>query len=172
MNDHRLLTVNFSTDDIAKIINTIKKLMVMKKQVFSSKLCSYPKQILTRARNNKKIHPEFIIFRETKLFSSNIKKFQETENPEKLSLIFQETKTLKKLLIFQETELFSLSQENLLYFRKRKPRKKFLYFLKRKIFLYFGKRKSRQNFFCFGKLNFLIFQEVAFRPRKVKRTHP
>ena len=38
-------------------------------------------------------------------------------------------------------KLFNPLLENFFYFRKRKPRKKFLYFLKRKLFLYFWKRK-------------------------------
>ena len=41
-------------------------------------------------------------------------------------------------------------RDNLLYFRKRKPPKTFLYFLKRNFFLYLG------------KWNFLIFQEAVF----------
>ena len=46
-----------------------------------------------------------LIFRETKLSSSNIKKafliFRETETPKQF-LIFQETETRKKIFIFQE----------------------------------------------------------------------
>ena len=94
-------------------------------------------------------------------------------------LIFQETETLKKLLIFPETELFNPSskneknppRENFLSFRKPKARKNFSYFLKRKLFLYFGKLKPRKNFifqetefsYISGKGNpkkLLIFQEV------------
>ena len=77
------------------------------------------------------------------LLDPNIKKFQEEE-------------TLKKLLIFQEMELFSPPQENLekIYFRKWKPLKTILNFLKRKLFLYFWKRKPQQNLLYFRKRNF------------------
>ena len=51
----------------------------------------------------------------------------------------------KKLLILQEMKLFSPPQENFFYFRKREPRKKFLYSLKRKLFLYFWKREPRNS---------------------------
>ena len=75
------------------------------------------------------------------------------ETAKKKILIFQETKTLKELLIFQEMKLFSLPQENSLYFRKRKPYIN-LYFLKRKLFLYFGKRKP--SFSYFSKLKYFL----------------
>ena len=77
------------------------------------------------------------------LLDPNIKKFQEEE-------------TLKKLLVFQEMELFSPPQENFakIYFRKWKPLKTILNFLKRKLFLYFWKRKPQQNLLYFRKRNF------------------
>ena len=72
------------------------------------------------------------------------------ENPNKFP-IFQEMGTLKKLLIFQEMELFSPLQENYLCFREQKPRKNFLYYPQKKtvhmfqetegptdLFIYFG----------------------------------
>ena len=59
--------------------------------------------------------------------------------------------------------LFSPPQENVFYFKKRKPRKKFLYFLKRKLFLYFRKRKPRNS----RKL--LIFRKVTCKARKTKK---
>ena len=69
----------------------------------------------------------------------------------------------KKLLILQEMKLFSPPQENFFYFRKREPRKKFLYSLKRKLFLYFWKREPRNS----EKL--LIFQEVTCKAQKTKK---
>ena len=60
-------------------------------------------------------------------------------------------------------KLCSPPQENFIYFRKGKPWKKFLYFLKRKLFLYFQKRKPRNS----RKL--LIFQEVTCKSRKTKK---
>ena len=77
-------------------------------------------------------------------FSSNIKKFEGTE-------------TLKKLVIFRQTEPFSPPRENFLYFRKQKPRENVLYFLKRKFFLYLRKRKPQKNSLYIKKRNFLIF---------------
>ena len=80
-----------------------------------------------------------------KFLTSNIKKLQETE-------------TLKELLIFREMEPFSPSPENLSFFRKRKPRKNFLYFLKGKLFLYFENLKKtylysrKQLFYVSGKV--------------------
>ena len=44
--------------------------------------------------------------------------------------------------------------EKFLYFRKRKPRKNFSYFLKRKLFLYFRKREPGKKFLYFRKQNF------------------
>ena len=88
--------------------------------------------------------------------------------------------SIKKFLIFWEMELFSQARKN----KKKKISytwgiwnflililKNFLYFLERKLFLYFGKRKPRKKSLYFRKRNFLIFQEVTFQARKVKRTH-
>ena len=47
----------------------------------------------------------------------------------------------------------------------------FLYFLKTKLFMYFRKQKPGKNSLYFRKQNFLIFQEVAFRAQKMKKTH-
>ena len=97
--------------------------------------------------------------------------FQETElsyisgkgNPKKLltfkEVTFQARKIKKihseKFLIF----LIFLIFLNFLYFRKRKPRKNFLYFLKRKLFLYFGKDKlyvfQETELSCISGNNFL-----------------
>ena len=63
-------------------------------------------------------------------------------------LIFQGMKTLKNFLYFEKWNFLALIIKNLLYFRKRKPRKNSLYFLKRNIF---------------RKWNFLIFHESIFR---------
>ena len=80
-------------------------------------------------------------------FALTLKNFRKRKPREKF-LLFQETETL---LIFREMALFTPPRESLLYFRKRKPLKNFLYFLKRKLFLYFGKRKPRKNSLYFGK---------------------
>ena len=83
----------------------------------------------------------------------------------KKTLNFQETyhaplPRKKKLLIFQEMKLFSPPRENVLCFRKWKPLKNSLYFLKRKLFLYFWKRELSKNYLSSRKL--FIFQEVSF----------
>ena len=83
----------------------------------------------------------------------------------KKTLNFQETyhaplPRKKKLLIFQEMKLFSPPRENVLCFRKWKPLKNSLYFLKRKLFLYFWKREPSKNYLSSRKL--FIFQEVSF----------
>ena len=44
---------------------------------------------------------------------SNIKKLEETKTPKNKILIFQETETLKKLLLFRETEPVSPSPKKL-----------------------------------------------------------
>ena len=73
--------------------------------------------ILVQARKIKKCTPKkFLIFQKMKLSGSNI----------------------KKILIFSYT---SGNGKHFLYFRKRKNRKSFLYFLEINLFLYFGKRK-------------------------------
>ena len=65
------------------------------------------------------------------LSCSNIKK----------CLIFQETETLKKFLIFSRKEAFLMFSQKatVLIFQETEAPKKFLYFLKRKLFLYFRK---------------------------------
>ena len=83
----------------------------------------------------------------------------------KKTLNFQETHHAllprkKKLLIFQEMKLFNPPQENVLCFRKWKPLKNSLYFLKRKLFLYFWKREPSKNYLSSRKR--FIFQEVTF----------
>ena len=75
------------------------------------------------------------------LSGSSIKKF----------LIFSRKKAL---LRFQETKLF-------LFHDTETPKK---------LFVYFRKRKPRK-ISCFKKQNFLIFQEVTLRARKIKRTN-
>ena len=62
--------------------------------------------------------------------------------------------TFNKILIFSPKKIsFIFSKKLFLYFRKWKPWKNFLYFLKRKLFLYFMKQKPLQK-------KFLIFQET------------
>ena len=83
----------------------------------------------------------------------------------KKTLNFQETHHAllprkKKLLIFQEMKLFNPPRENVLCFRKWKPLKNSLYFLKRKLFLYFWKREPSKNYLSSRKR--FIFQEVTF----------
>ena len=83
----------------------------------------------------------------------------------KKTLNFQETyhallPRKKKLLIFQEMKLFNPPRENVLCFRKWKPLKNSLYFLKRKLFLYFWKREPSKNYLSSRKR--FIFQEVTF----------
>ena len=81
------------------------------------------------------------------LLGSNIKKFQITE-------------TLLILFSVREIELFSPLRENLLYFRKRKPRKNVLYILK-------GKRsldsQKRIKTLVSGNRTFLCFRKGIFR---------
>ena len=102
--------------------------------IFSQKSCSNfeETEISAQARKNKKVYPEKI---------SYIFLYLTKWRPRKKILIFQETETLKKLLVFLKMELFSPPRENFFQFRELKPRKNFLYFLKRKLFLYFGKWK-------------------------------
>ena len=66
------------------------------------------------SKNKKKSTPKKIPY-----LSLALIKFQETEIPEKKFPIFQETETLKKLLIFWEMELFSPSPKT----KKSTPRK-------------------------------------------------
>ena len=63
------------------------------------------------------------------MFSSNIKKFQETETPDKKFLIFQETRTLKKLLKFREMKLCSPPREQSLILQETEAPKNVSYFL-------------------------------------------
>ena len=85
--------------------------------------------------------------------------------------------TIKKFLLFQETEFSYISrngnlkkhpilQEITFHTRKKKktnpPQKNFFDFLKRKLFLYFEKRKPQKNYLYFTKRNFLIFWETSY----------
>ena len=74
--------------------------------------------------------------------------------PRKNYVIFQETKTPKKLLIFRETEPFSLPPENFLYFRKRKPRK---------IIYISGNGNLEKNPYTSGNGTLLYFGKGIFR---------
>ena len=58
-------------------------------------------------------------------------------------------------------ELLSPPRENFLYYRKLKPPKKFLYFLKRKLFVYFGKRKTPQKFLIFQETELISGKEYS-----------
>ena len=92
---------------------------------------------------------------------------------------------IKIFFIFPEIECCTFSsqarkikrihpEKNLLYFRKRKPRNLFLYFLKGKLFLYLAKQKPRKRFLIFQETELsyisgngnskklLIFQEETF----------
>ena len=84
-----------------------------------------------------------------KLFISNIKNFEETETPKKNYLYFRK----RKLLIFQEMELFSLPRKVSYTSGNRNPKKP-LIFSQKKLFLYFGKRKPRKTFLYFLKKSF------------------
>ena len=85
------------------------------------------------------------------------------------SPVLKNKKNLPPKISFTPGKLkfLTLILKNFLNFRKLKPRKNFLFFLKRKLFLYFGKRKLQKKHFYVS----VIFREVTFRDRKVKRTH-
>ena len=90
----------------------------------------------------------------------------------KKALNFQETDPTplprkKEPLTFQEMKLFSPPREKVLCFRKWKPLKNSLHFLKRKLFLYFWKREPSKNYWSSRKR--FIFQEVTFRAREMEK---
>ena len=82
---------------------------------------------------------------------------------------------------------YFLKRKLFLYFRKWKPQKNSLYFLKRNMFfifiysLYFRKTETMNKFFIFQETEFsyiwgngnpkklLILQEITFRARKIKK---
>ena len=109
-----------------------------------------------------------------------------------MELLFHKKIQEKKFLIFQETE----TQENFLYFPKwnfsikaQKIKKNspwenflyFLYFLKRKLFYILGNGNPEKGSYISSKESFsyipgngnpkkiLLFQEVSFRDRKMKK---
>ena len=87
---------------------------------------------------------------------SSSKNFRKRK-PRKTFLIFQETKTLKKLLIFWEMELFDLPRENFLYFRKRRL-SKISYIFSKESFSYTSRNENpEKNSLYFRKWNFFIF---------------
>ena len=95
---------------------------------------------------------------------------------EKIKKIYPE----KDSLYFRKWNFLALILKK---FRKRKPRKFFLYFLKRKLFLYFWKWKPWKNppyisgsetFLYFRKHKLLksyIFVNGTFRAGKIKKAH-
>ena len=96
----------------------------------------------------------FLTFQEMKLSSSNIKKFF-IFSQKKAFLIFGETETPKKFLIFQETSYISGSN-----FELKKILKNPLW----KNVLYFGK----WNFLAPSLKNFLYFRREFAKPEKQK----
>ena len=132
------------------------------------------RNVSAQAQKIKKIYPEknSLYFMKWNFLAVILKNFR-NRKPRKKFLIFDETETLKRILVFWEMELFSPPRENFLYFRKRNPRKNFLYLLKRKLFLYFRKRKTRKKSLHFRKQNFLIFQDTGlpYISRKVYSEH-
>ena len=65
--------------------------------------------------------------------------------PRKKCLIFQETETLKKLLIFREIELFSKSSKKFLIVQEKEALKKFIIFYQKKDFLIFQKTETQKK---------------------------
>ena len=109
-------------------------------------LWSYLAQFFVQAQKNKKVNPEknSLFYRKWNFLPLILKTFQETE-------------TLKKLLIFQEMELFSPPRENVSYLRKRKPRKNFLYFLKASCSYIWETEITKNVLFISGNGTFLYF---------------
>ena len=125
----------------------------------SSILWSYLAQFFVQAQKNKKVNPEknSLFYRKWNFLPLILKKFQETETLKKASYIsgngtFQST--LRKCLIFKETE----------------TPKKFLIFSQRKLFLYLGNGNHEKCFLYFRKRNFLIFRKSIFRTRSIFKT--
>ena len=130
-------------------------------------ICSYLTHFPAQAQKKKKINPEknSLYIRKWNFLALIIKKF----------LYFLKIKLFsyfhkRKLFLYfwkWNPALFSPGsknkkihpRENFLYFRKGKPRKNYLHFLKRKLLLCFGKREPRKIFLYFRKQNFLIFFE-------------
>ena len=116
----------------------------------------------SKLEKNKKIHPEkncLYFWKFLALILENFLNF----------LIFQETGTLKKLLIFREIKLFSPPRENFLYFRKQKP-DKFSYIFWKESFSYIsGNGNLGKSLLYSRKQNFVIFQEteLSYISRKV-----
>ena len=96
---------------------------------------------------------KFLIFQKIELLSSNFKEIQETGTPKNKFLMFQEMETLKKLLIFRETEPFSPPRENFIFQETETPKKS----------LHFRKRKHRKNPYTSGNGTFLYFEKDIFR---------
>ena len=95
---------------------------------------------------------------EKELFTSNIRKFHETE-------------TVKKI---PDISLYALLSKQFLYLLKGKP---FLYFYKRKLFSYFRKQnlvlskpkpKKQKNY---TKKKFFVFQEMELSSSHIKKSH-
>ena len=153
--------------------NFLKKPALKKFLIFSQKKAflifsqKSPPHFLVQARKYKKIHSEknLLYFRKYNFLALILKKIQETEPPPQIFLTFQETESLKKLLMHQEMKLLSPPQEYFLYFRKQKPRKNFLCFLKRKLFFYFQKQKPQNG----NSKKLLIFQEVTCKAQKINK---
>ena len=66
----------------------------------------------------------------------------------------------KKSLYCRKWNFFSLPQENVLFVRKGKPQKNFLYFLKRNLFLHFGNGNTNKILYISGNGTSFYFREL------------
>ena len=106
---------------------------------------SHPKPKITKKQSTRN---KFLIFLVTKLSSSNTKKFLYFLK-RKLFLFFRK----RNPVLFNRSlkNIRNPRRENLLYFRKQKPRKNLFFLLKRKLILYFGRRRPPKGFLYFRR---------------------
>ena len=105
------------------------------------------------------------------LFSSNIKRFQETETPKKLSYISVNRSPRK----ISGNGTFQSTPRKFLILQETKTPKKFLTFSQKKDFLIFWKTENPKKLFIVQEVETLkklfISQEVTFRSRNIRKTH-
>ena len=86
--------------------------------------------------------------------------FFDKRQPRKKIIVFQETETLKGLLIFQGIELFSpSSKKNLILLETGAPKKSLIFSQKKTVLIFQEKKTPQKILYISGKGTFLHFRK-------------
>ena len=122
-----------------------------------------PGAFLDPSSKNEKNPPrkKFLIFQKSKLFSSNIKEFQETEAPKKIPYI-SGNQNPRKAFYISENRVFQFVPRKFVILQKTKIPKKLLILSQKKAFLIFLETEIPKKLFIFQEAetlkNFLYYK--------------